>query len=699
MRFIALDCESHLIKPGLLAPRMVCLSFAYRPTPDKPVVTSLVLRERGLELIEEWLRDDDVTLLGHNIPYDFGLVAVANPGLLRLIFEKHQKGLVHDTQIRMQLHDIAEGQLKFRFDEDTGDMVKSSYHLADLSYRLNKRFVRKGSDTWRLRYALLDGIPIEGWPEDAKKYAIDDSEITLEVHEAQERLIQSVPWTFNADTNEHRLANQTEQHKAAWALHLMSMWGVRTDGSAVAQLKAALEEDYAEFMRLLRPSGLYNIAPERIGRRGANKDKVIPEKVSKFMKAIYARVDGCFKVRGETTPLTEGGRVATDRKTLLATGDPDLKRLAEVGAIAKLLQTYVPVLESGVFCPICARYNVLVDSGRTSCSKPNMQNPPKKGGVRDCFIPRPGKVFVFVDYTTLELCSLSQVCLDILGYSVMAEALRRGEDLHLAVAAEMLGISVEEAQQRFEAGDQEIREYRQQAKPANFGYPGGMGAEGFKEYAEGYGIILTQAQAEALRDAWFRKWPEMTDYFRFISRLTERSDQLTQVRSGRVRGGASYCATANSFFQGLAADGAKEALWRVAWECYIDETSALFGARPVIFLHDEIGIEVDYSDPVRAAAAAERLAVVMREAMEKWIPDVPIRCSPVMMKRWYKGAEAVYADGRVLVPCKPVKTEKKTTWVADIDAPTSPLLNNFAGRIDIASVSTMHVPSAASASG
>lgn len=689
MKYVSWDTETHLIKRGLLAPRMVCLSYAYRPAQDKPIETGLVLRERGLELLEQWLRDDDVTLVAHNSPYDFGVAAVANPALLRLIFEKHAKGLVHDTQTRMQLYDIAEGQLKFRFDEDTGDMVKSSYQLADLSYRLNKRFVRKGSDTWRLRYALLDDVPIEGWPEDAKKYAIDDSEITLEVHEAQERLIADARWTYNADANEHRLANQVEQHKAAWALHLMSMWGVRTDGAAVARLKAALEHDYAEMMQALRPSGLFNIAPERVGRRGAQKGQVIPEKVTKFMKAIYARVDGCFKARGEQTPLTETGRISTDRKTLLATGDTDLQRLAEVGATAKLLQTYVPVLESGVFCPICARYNVLVDSGRTSCSKPNMQNPPKKGGVRECFIPRPGKVFVFVDYTTLELCSLSQVCLDILGYSTMAEALRRGEDLHLAVAAEMLGISVEEAQRRMEAGDQQIREYRQQAKPANFGYPGGMGAEGFKAYAEGYGIILTDEQAVALRDAWFRKWVEMTDYFRYISNLTERSDQLTQVRSGRVRGGASYCATANSFFQGLAADGAKEALWRVAWECYIDETSALFGTRPVIFLHDEIGIEIDYADPARAAAAAERLAVVMREAMEKWIPDVPIRCAPVMMRRWYKGAEAVYIDG-TLVPCMPEKSDKKTRWVADLDAPTSSPLNNFAGRFDIAGVSTMH---------
>jgi DNA polymerase I-like protein with 3'-5' exonuclease and polymerase domains len=286
-----------------------------------------------------------------------------------------------------------------------------------------------------------------------------------------------------------------------------------------------------------------------------------------------------------------------------------------------------------------------MDTGRTSASKPNLQNPPRKGGVRECFVSRPGTCFVFTDYDTLELRALSQACLDILGRSKMAEALRRGEDLHLSLAAEMLGISVADALARQDSGDPQIAEYRQQAKPANFGFPGGMAAPSFREYAEGYGVKLSEAQAQDIRDAWFKKWPEMQDYFSHVGNLR---DPLTQLRSGRLRGGASFTAAANGFFQGLAADGAKEALWRVAKECYTDPESPLWGCHPVLFLHDEIGLEV----PDGNTAAAERLAVVMREAMQAWIPDVPITCGPVMMRRWYKGAKAVRENG-VLVPCKP----------------------------------------------
>lgn len=658
MRFISWDTETHLIKPGLTAPRMVCLTWAEGPH------SGICLRDQGLRLMDAWLNDDTVTVYGHNVWFDLGVVAVADPSLVRAIFWKLRKGLVQDTQLRQQLIDVAEGQLKFHFDEETGDVVRSSYHLADLSYRLNKRWVNKGADTWRLRYALLDGLPVEQWPEEAKKYAVDDAVITQEVREAQEASLVKTDWARN-ERHEVHLPNQLEQHRAAWALHLMSMWGLRTDGPAVAALKTSLESDYAGYMVKLRPSGLFNIAPPRTNRKG----RFIPELITKNMKVIYGRVDAAFAARGEPCPRTEGGRVATDRKTLLATGDEGLKLLAERGGVEKLLTTYLPVLERGTQYPINPRYHYLMETGRTSCSGPNAQNPPRKGGVRECFIPRAGHVFVFCDYDTLELRALAQVCLLLFGKSSMADALRRGEDLHLALAAEMLGIALKEAKERFEAGDPEVKEHRQQAKPANFGFPGGMAADSFVEYVEGYGITLTSERAHQIRDAWFARWPEMTDYFAYVSRLTERTDQLIQVKSGRVRGGASFCATANSFFQGLAADGAKEALWRVAWECYLgtkydddSQSSPLAGCRPTLFLHDEIGMEVPYDDPALASAAADRLAEVMIGAMQLWIPDVPISCKPVMVPRWFKGAEAVRVDGR-LVPSMPIQKDGKTKWV------------------------------------
>lgn len=318
--------------------------------------------------------------------------------------------------------------------------------------------------------------------------------------------------------------------------------------------------------------------------------------------------------------------------------------------------------------------------------------------VRECFVPRLGFVYGFADYSGLELATLSQVCLDVLGHSEMAEALRRGEDLHLALGADMLGVTYAEARARMQAGDSEIKHYRQQAKPAGFGFPGGLGADSFREYAEQYGVVLTLQQAKDLKDAWFRKWPEMRDYFAWINQLTEGNNPppVVQIRSGRLRGGASYCAVANGAFQGLAADGAKEALWRVAKEAYLaadpshwegarTTPTTLFGSRPVLFIHDEIGNEIPYApevggSPERASASALRLSAVMVASMKKWVPDVPIKADPVLVRRWYKGAEPVYVDAgdlggtkgaKILVPSKPIKKtkpdgKKYTEWVADL---------------------------------
>lgn len=1024
MRHVAWDLETHLIKKGLLTPRMVCLTFAEQVDRDhvgeperisaahqfllpaeadaefeiKEDISTTTNQSRGTfaqgimlrDQAPAWLRaqllDPGVTIVGHNTSFDLAVAAATDPELFGLIFDKYEAGLIHDTQIRQQLIDIATGEAKFHTDEE-GEPKKTSYDLASLARRLLDKHVQK-KDTYRLRYAELDGVPLSQWPEEASGYAIGDAVTTAQVHAKQDEIAGGP------------IPNSAEQHRAAWALHLMSVWGVRTDGPAVAKLKTELEADFRRMMLELRPTGLLKIVPSRLVTRGALKGQTTAEKVTKNMKAIKARVVACYEGKGalqivggkeiavigepREVPLSDSGKnVSTSKKTLVESGDPQLKKLAEAGGVGKLLNTYVPVLESGTKVPICPRYNVLVETGRTSCSQPNCfdgeteiltaegwvrfdqyvggkvaqfftedqridfidpvqvhryahnakllrhknehidlvttsdhrcliqnrkteawrvvsaselpedwrilnsghfaggeglplsdaelillcalqadgtyhdsgldftfykkrkqdrfrgalvaatakyaegdrkaygeivgrrfriqksdlvdrltallgpgkvfghwllqmsrhqidifckevfhwdgcftrmnhfasskpvnsdwvqilltlsgrrakvriydngnprallshqvdvsrngyslttniersetepaaevycvsvpsgfivvrrsgaavivgncQNPPRGGGVRECFVPRPGWVYAFSDYDTLELRALAQVCLDVLGQSQMAEALRRGEDLHLSLAAEMLGITLDEAKRHMDAGDAEIAEYRQQAKPANFGFPGGMAAESFREYAEGYQIFLTSEQAKNIHSTWFRKWSEMEPYFAWVNSLTQGDEPIMQIRSGRVRGGAGYCAVANGFFQGLAADGAKEALWLVAKECYIDKTSALYGCRPCFFLHDEIGIEIPrrWIGAARASAATERLSAVMVEAMKKWIPDVPISCGPYMVRRWYKGAKAVRIGGNI-VPAKPSKGvddkgKAKTIWVADLD--------------------------------
>ena len=122
-----------------------------------------------------------------------------------------------------------------------------------------------------------------------------------------------------------------------------------------------------------------------------------------------------------------------------------------------------------------------------------------------------------------------------------------------------------------------------------------------------------------------------------ISKFYGRSRGVViHPRTGFIRGDVGYTDGANFYFQHLTAKGAKAALRNVAKECYLDKSSALYGSRPVIFMHDEIILEVPESV---SSEAGERLAEVMRTSMSTYLPDVPVKCGPWLARRWFKEAE------------------------------------------------------------
>lgn len=592
------------------------------------------------------LEDKSVIVVGHNVFYDLGVLCAEDPAVfVPLVFRAFDDFRVRDTIIRQQLIDIATGNLKYRLDPDTDTYVKTGYTLADLVLRLLGRVLPK-EDTWRLKYALLDGVPIKDWPADARKYAIDDSVATREVYFKQAELAG----------NGGVIPTEERATRDAWALWLMSAWGVRTDGEAVAKLKAELEAEQAEANVKLQGTGI--IKQKKGGAW------------SRDMKEIYRRVAAGYTAQGLQVPMTSPSnlekepRVSSDYEALVDSKDEGLAILADAAGGAKLLNTYIPMLEGGTVAPICARFNALVESNRTSCSGPNLQTPPRKGGVRNCFVPRKGFVYCSVDYDTIELRSLAQSCLDLIGQSAMAVALRNGEDLHLNLAADFMGISREEAAKRYKEGDSEVVDQRQMMKPANFGFPGGMASDSFVDYAKGYGYMIDRGLAKRIHEQWHRAWPEMKAYFQLVGNLVGRAGEGTVVspRSGFVRGGLTFTQLSNHYFQSLTATGAKDALWHVTHDCYTDTSSPLWGSRPVIFMHDEIITEMPEE---RASAAAPLQAKIMVDVMARWIPDIPILASPVLMRRWHKGAKPVYVDGK-LVPSKPVESDGKIKWVADL---------------------------------
>jgi DNA polymerase-1 len=700
VRRVAIDTETHLIKPGMTAPRCVCVTWA-----EGERVGILLARE-GVEFVRKLLNDPEVVIVGANTPYDLAVLAAESPDLLPLIYAAYDAGRIICVQTRQKLIDIANDELEFR--RRDGKAEKTTFTLQALAkWWLNKHLEKE--DTWRLRYAELQDVPIDEWPEDARRYAMDDAATTLDVDTAQ------LKWAASAFESEEgkadgRVPDEAPQMRAQFALHLIGVWGVRTDPASLEKLREKLEAEQAEAKALLGPVGIYrpdgtrDMAAIRQRVEWAYKRKHLATALAAAKPEIWADAmlakDGdeddavlvlspvfehdeavLAALPPDVVPQTAGGQTSTSAEVLKDSGDEHLIALAKAGKGAKLLSTYIPVLERGTNKPLTSRPNVLVASGRTSWSDPNLQNPPRGGGVRECFIPRPGFVYVAVDYDTLELRSFAQVCLDLFGWSKMADRLNAGEDLHSALGSRFLGVDYATFMKMRDAGDEDAKKARQNAKGFNFGRPGGMGAPRMVDYLKASGTILHPDREEAERMAQryiklhAEEFPEIDEFFDFISSLIGPAGggTLTQLRSGRIRGGVSFCDGANSYFQGLAADGAKRALWAVSRECYVGNAgkrTALYGSRPVMFIHDEIIAEVPED---RVHEAGHRMADVMIEEMQYYIPDVKIAAKPTAFRRWYKGAEAAKVDGK-LVPSKPllVKNEKTgkddTKWIPDLAA-------------------------------
>lgn len=626
---VALDTETLLIEPGLAAPPMVCLST--RRNREAPSLYHV--NDNALDVFDALL-EEELILVGQNIAYDFAVGAEemrrrrgadAGERFLRRVFKAYDEGRVRDLKVRARLLDIHDGVLRGG---------GHPYGLEALADRYLGVKISKGEDTWRLRYGELLDVPLNAWPQAARKYPLDDAEITSDVFHAQQSSIDKRSYSEAGAVLAIR--NEPEQCKAAWAFHLMSTWGIRTDPERVAKLRTELEQEIY--------FGLYNLTPAGVYRKDGSQDQ----------KRLRDLITQDYTARGLPPPKTPTGRVSTSKKTLEACQLDVLKRVTSVVHAKKILSTFVTAMEKGVVTPINAGFNVLVESGRSSCSRPNLQNLPRRDGVRRCFVPRAGHVFSTCDYSVLELRTLAQVCTTLGFKSTLREDFVAGRDPHARFAAQLLGISYDAFLGRLKGEDEDARKeakgMRQLAKAFNFGKPGGLGAVKFADFAAASGVSLTVDRSRHLGEMWLRSTPEMVPYFQWVEQHVDPISgrgRIMQIMSRRIRAGASYTALCNTLFQGLAADGAKDALYHAVRECYLDRSSDLYGSRPVVFVHDEIVAE---HPTEHAGPAAQRLAALMVDVMQEWTPDVPQQVEPALMTCWDKEAEPVFDDEGRLIP-------------------------------------------------
>lgn len=715
---IAWDTETALIRPGLLAPPLVCVTWA---EPGKAPQIAHARDARGV--IAGWL-ESGRRIVGHNVAFDFAVAASAYPDLIPLIFRAYDADLVTDTMIRQQLLDIRIGCYRGSVTAK-GQRRSFEYTLEALAKRCAGIVLQK--DGWRLSYAHFLETPLAGWPDRARavqaearprvqaleaqiaeadaakdktrskrlraerdglveminsdpirctSYPLDDAAATLAIYQAQERHAQHI-------------GVQWHEARASLALYLNSAWGLRTDAGGVAKLRAAIEAEFADLDEdlqlagLVRPDGTRDTKAAKRRMIEACRAEGIPvirtdahfegEGLSAQEHAARGTKPRCYALDG--SPLDDGAdecaeHVCLDGDACDRSDDDVLVAYATRTTLGKQLTNDIPALEGGIVYPVHTRYG-LAGTLRSTSSRPNIQNQSKREGFREAFTPRPGRVFAQNDFPTLELYCLAQACMTRLGRSRLAEALNSGLDPHLLMAASMCRLPYEDAKIAIKDATHprhtEIKKARQLAKPANFGFPGGMGVKKFlastrKAVIKADGRAAWQAmgldedRAEQLKAEWIEAWPEMSDYFAHVKEsgppYPERFEADVEIPIvGFVRGRATYCAACNTPFQGLGAACAKRACWLVARACYAEPSSPLYNSRPNAFVHDEIIVETD--DAPTAHDAAQELARLMREGANAFLPDVPIpaaKTEPLLMRRWSKKAAPVFGtDGR-LVP-------------------------------------------------
>lgn len=701
-QIIGVDSETGLIMPGLMTPPLVCVTTAKRTGPGpNDFETGLMNWGPGVDFYRRALSDPNITIVIHNGPFDlatgvaedqehfhpFVTAAGEDLSLLPLVFDAIDTGRAICTATTQKMIDVALGQRKFR--RFRGRVVKSTYYLKDLIELYFGEIVEK-DDTWRMSYYFLRDVPVEKWPLNARKYAIYDAVFHLRLHEAQQKMIRET-WGV--------LPNVVEQQRANWVLHLMSMWGLRADQAAVDVFVGHCQEQIDKMRaalvdtNILRPDG------------------------SRWMEEIKRRIVASLTRKGMSVPMTDptaahpNGQVRTNEDTLRLTDDPKLHVLADSLTFQKHLGQWGPVVRAAVKRPVCCRYNVLVDNGRTSCSGgegqegTNIQNPPRKGDVRPCFIPRYGWVYCSTDADTVEMRANAQNAVELVGWSKMADALwdqhsNGGPDLHVRLAANVSSISKEEAHELHKIGDSAFKNTRQMSKHGNFAFLGGAGGRRFAGMAHGFGLALTKhydhswdvplrsgddsacpvfmdefdpetgktktvtkwvsfdaevERALVIKEMFLETWPEERIIFKLVKQHLDKSDVAKQLRSNRIRGDCTFTSLSNSLFSGRVADAEKEILWNLGLESYLGRctTKHIHGGDLCTYtgrsvLYGSRTVMFLHDEPIMehpeatAPERAEKQRRVNVDGLSKWMDKVPCTSQAVLMYRWQKGAEPLW---------------------------------------------------------
>jgi DNA polymerase I-like protein with 3'-5' exonuclease and polymerase domains len=257
-----------------------------------------------------------------------------------------------------------------------------------------------------------------------------------------------------------------------------------------------------------------------------------PSKSQKRLREILSNVADEHDI---TPPKTTKGELSLGKNFWQQHADtsPFIELWQLMEAKSKLLQFFRNVQEKRIH----PRYSILVRTGRTSCHGPNIQQMPRDGTFREMFVPRPGHVFLIIDYAALELRTLAAVCECRYGYSMLGDTIRAGQDPHCYTAALIDDLAYDEFMALKTTDPARFKLHRQASKAVNFGVPGGLGAVSLSQYAKfSYGVELTENDAEQFRELFLTEiYPEIGEYMASDALYVLAENLKCKVRDVRMK--------------------------------------------------------------------------------------------------------------------------------------------------------------------
>ncbi len=424
--------------------------------------------------------------------------------------------------------------------------------------------------------------------EAIKEYAAEDADITWQLREVFEPLLESAGTRSLFNTIEIPLIP---------VLASMEAVGVRVDPATLNEFSAELERDIRMLETAIhQDAGIgFNIAsPKQLGT------------------ILY---DHLKIVENPKQTKTKQNSTAEDVLVKMQKKHPIISRILEYRSLTKLKSTYVdvlPLLLNERDGRIHTSYNQAVAAtGRLSSNNPNLQNIPirtEKGReIRKAFVPRNEKYLLLsADYSQIEL----RLVASISGDANMIANFRSGLDIHQATAAKIYHLKPEEV----------TRDMRRNAKAVNFGIIYGMSAFGLSERLD-----IPRKEAADIITAYFDQYPGIRNYMQktiafakangYVETLLKRRRYLRDINSGNatVRGMAERNAI-NAPIQGTAADMIKIAMINIFAELEKQQLKS----KMILQVHDELVFDAFKPE-------LENLKEIVRTGMQNALTlDVPV---------------------------------------------------------------------------